>query len=319
VRRCARGAAPGHPETGTIAFRGEDALMAGALRPVVLLMTVAAALFVVDGSLDGVYPGGSAWLGSGEYHGLGWIAYAFAAINALMAWSIARGSERTLLGRIGLSAFFLLERPLTTFLLGPKPAPSIAVHFVTAFIELVILVGALRVWRLGRSVYGTAELDALFALDAPSPAPPPDAEEPPEESPRSSDGAAALLGTLALVLAAVLVADGLFAGFVPGGRAWGVVDDASGWLVYVFAFVVLMAAVRAVHGGAIPLRVLLALALIFFLERAFSPFALRVFDPVALGLHALAAFVSLALALATAGTIRSANGRAARFPTPQTT
>ena len=292
--------------------------MAGALRPVVLLMLVAAALFVLDGYLDGVYPGGSVWLGSGEYHGLGWIAYAFAVLNALMALLIARGSEPTLLGRIGLSAFFLLERPLTAFLLGPKPAGSIAVHFVTAFIELVVLVGALRVWRLGHSVHGATDLEALFALDAPSPVPPPEADETPERAATDGGRSAWLLGALTLLLALVLVADGVFAGFVPGGRAWGLVADASGWLVYVFALVVLMAAARAVHGGAIALRVLLALALIFFLERAFSPFALRVLEPVALGLHALAAFVSLAVALATAGTIRSVDGRAARFPTPQT-
>jgi selenide,water dikinase len=32
--------------------------MAGAMRPVVLLMLLASVLFVVDGVLDGVYPGG---------------------------------------------------------------------------------------------------------------------------------------------------------------------------------------------------------------------------------------------------------------------
>jgi hypothetical protein len=66
---------------------------------------------------------------------------------------------------------------------------------------------------------------------------------------------------------------------------------------------------RAVHGGRVAQRLLLALALIFFVERAFSPFALRVIDPVQLGLHGLAAFVSLGLALATASAIRDGNGR----------
>ena len=292
--------------------------MAGALRPVVVLMALAAVLFVVDGYLDGVYPGGPGWLG-GEHYGLGWISYAFAVLTALVAVLIARGSERTLLGRIGLSAFFLLERPLTAFLLGPKPAASIAVHLVTALVELVILVGALRVWRLGHSLHAEVDLAALFALSAPSPVPPSEADEPPERALSGGGRSAWLLGTLTLLLASVLVADGVLAGFVPGGRAWGLVGDASGWLVYVFAVVVLTAAVRAVHGGAIALRALLVLALIFFVERAFSPFALPVLDPVALGLHAVAAFVSLALALATAGAIRSASPRSPRFPTPQTT
>jgi hypothetical protein len=66
----------------------------------------------------------------------------------------------------------------------------------------------------------------------------------------------------------------------------------------------LVVATRAVHGGRVALRMLLALALILFIERAFSPFALRVGDPIGLGLHALAAFIALALALATASTIR---------------
>jgi hypothetical protein len=50
---------------------------------------------------------------------------------------------------------------------------------------------------------------------------------------------------------------------------------------------------------------MLATALLFVIERAFSPFALRVVDPIALILHELAAFVALALALACAQAIRS--------------
>ncbi len=106
------------------------------------------------------------------------------------------------------------------------------------------------------------------------------------------------------MLAVVLVADGLVSGFVPGGREWGLSGDASGWLVYLFAIVVLTVAARAVHGGTLALRLLLVTALLFVIERAFSPFALRVVDPVALVLHELAAFVALALALACAGAIR---------------
>ena len=107
------------------------------------------------------------------------------------------------------------------------------------------------------------------------------------------------------------MAGGAVAGFIPGGRDWGVTGDSSGWLVYLFAVVILTVATRAVHGGGIALRLLMVLALIFFVERAFSPFALTVIDPVQLGLHGLAAFIALALALATASAIRGGSGRRA--------
>lgn len=281
--------------------------MAGALRPVVVLMALASALFVVDGLLDGAYPGAEGWVGGPLHYGLGVIAYIFAIVNGGIAFVIARGSERTLLGRIGLSAFFMLERPITAFALGPKEAPSIAVHFATALVELVILLGAVRVWRLGRSIEGS-EMDAAFALDAPSPTHPGDSHEAvvaPGLPPRASWA----IGLLTLLLAAVLVADGVAGGFVPGGRQWDTAGEATGWLVYLFAVVVLTVAVPAVHGGPIALRVLLALALIYFIERAFSPLLLRAFEPVSLGLHIVAAFVALALAVVTAGAIRSYTGR----------
>lgn len=48
--------------------------MAGALRPAVVLILLASVLFVVDGYLDGVYPGGPH--GSIDaYSGLGWTSY----------------------------------------------------------------------------------------------------------------------------------------------------------------------------------------------------------------------------------------------------
>ena len=89
--------------------------------------------------------------------------------------------------------------------------------------------------------------------------------------------------------------------------------------MYLYAVVILTVATRAVHGGRIALRLLTVLALILFIERAFSPFALQITDPVQLGLHGLAAFLALALALATASAIRS-GGRssAARTATPAT-
>ncbi len=275
--------------------------MAGALRPVVLLMLLATALFVADGVADGVYPDGPAWVGSSTYQGLGVSSYIFAAFNLLIAILIAAGSERTLLARVGLSAFFIVERPLTTFVLGPKPAASVGLHVLTAGVELVILLSALRVWRLGHGVE-SLELDSLLSLDAPSPAPRPEPDDAPALA--TSGRPAVLLGVLTLLLAAALVADGLAAGFVPGGRLWGLVGEASGWLVYLFAIVLLTVAVRAVHGGALSLRILLVLALIFFVERAFSPLALRLADPTLLALHAVAAFVALALALACVGAIR---------------
>jgi len=280
--------------------------MAGALRPVVLLMLVASALFVVDGVLDGVYPGGPAWF-TGKYQNLAEIAYIFAILNTLVAYLVARGSERSLIARIGLSAFFVVERPLTAFVLGPKELPAVIVHLVTAVVELVILVTAVRVWRLGHSI-GEAEMSSLFGLQSSSPMPVP-ADDEDEPSPRQSSPGllpktAWLLGIITILLAAVLVADGIVSGFVPGGREWGLSGDASGWLVYLFAVVVLTVAARAVHGGTLALRLLLATALLFVIERAFSPFALRVVDPIALVLHELAAFVALALALASASAIR---------------
>jgi hypothetical protein len=280
--------------------------MAGALRPVVLLMLVASVLFVVDGILDGVYPGGPAWF-TGRYQNLAEIAYIFAILNTLVAYLVARGSERSLIARIGLSAFFVVERPLTAFILGPKELPAVIVHLATAVVELVILVTAVRVWRLGHSI-GEAEMSSLFGLQSSSPMPVP-ADDQDEPSPRQSSPGlpqktAWMLGIITLVLAVVLVADGIVSGFVPGGRDWGLSGDASGWLVYLFAVVVLTVAARAVHGGTLALRLLLATALLFVIERAFSPFALRVVDPIALVLHELAAFVALALALACASAIR---------------
>lgn len=284
--------------------------MAGALRPVVLLMLFASVLFVLDGLLDGVYPGGPAWF-TGKYENLAEIAYLFAIVNTIVTYFVARGSERSLMARIGLSAFFLVERPLSAFVLGPKELAAVVVHLATAAVELVILVSAVRVWRLGNSV-GNAEMDSLFGLQSASalPVPPSDEDDPPP--PPAATGlpqrTAWILGGISLVLAAVLVADGVVSGFVPDGREWGLSGDASGWLVYLFAVVVLTVAARAVHGGTRALRLLLVTALLFVIERAFSPFALRVVDPLALVLHELAAFVALALALACAGAIRGRRG-----------
>jgi hypothetical protein len=280
------------------------------MRPVVVLMFLATILFILDGVLDhNAVPNQSIL---DEYKGVGWTSFVFAIANLLLTIAVARGSERTLLGRIALSAFFIVERPLTAFVLGPKPIESIVVHFVTAFVELIILVGALRVWRLGHSVI-PADMDAMLALDSTGPGAVAAAAATPVAAPAAAvpstaaaaGGSAGLIGILTLVLAAALVADGVVAGYFPGGRDWGTSGD-SGWLVYLFAIVILTVATRAVHGGRVALRVLLALALIFFVERAFSPFVVKIDDSTQFGLHGLAAFVALALALATARAIARA-------------
>ena len=293
--------------------------MAGALRPVVLLMLFASLLFMIDGLFDGVYPGGPAWF-TGRYENLAEIAYVFAILNTVVAVMVARGSERGLQSRIALSVFFIIERPLTAFVLGPKSIESVVTHFATAGVELVILLTALRVWRLGHSL-AAGDVDMLLSLESSMPAPPPD-----ETAPRSGSRRGArrlitarnawLIGGITLGLASVLVADGLYEGFVPGGRDWSASGDDSGWLVYLFAAVALIVAARAVHGRKVAMRALIAIALILFVERSFSPFVLREQDPVALGLHAVAAFASLALALATAGAIRA--GPAPELATVQT-
>lgn len=288
--------------------------MAGALRPVVILMLLASVLFVAAGVLDGAYPGGAA-----SNLGLASISYVFAIVNTIVAYLVARGSERSLALRMGLSLFFVVERPASAFLTGDKSAASVGVHLATAVVELVILVWALRVWRLGHSME-TGEMDKLLSFDAPVPMATVEREEPQRTSrtvdaPSTAQGTlplrtAWLIGFTTLLLAAVLVADGLVSGFVADGREWGVSGESSGWLVYLFAAVLLTVATRAVKGGLLALRLLTITALIFFMERAFSPFALRVIDPVVLGLHGLAAFVALAVALSAASAIRGSRARA---------
>jgi hypothetical protein len=228
----------------------------------------------------------------------------------VVAVMVARGSERSLQSRIALSVFFIVERPLSAFVLGPKPIESVATHFATALVELVILVTALRVWRLGHS-FAASDVDMLFALEGSIPV---SAPADPEvrrgfRSPRLTARDALLIGGAALVLTLVLVADGAYQGFVPGGRGWSASGEGSGWLVYVFAAVTLIAAARAVQASRIAMRALIAVALILFIERSFTPFSMREQDPVALALHAAAAFASLALALTTAGAIRAGGSR----------
>ena len=277
--------------------------MAGALRPVVLLMLLASLLFVVDGVLDGVYPGGPSWF-TGRYGNLAELSYLFAIVNTAVAVMVARGSERSLQSRIGLSVFFLIERPITAFALGEKPVESIITHFATAAVELLILITALRVWRLGNEV---PDVDTLFALEGSSPGavktdPSPDAVVRRSGAIITRDSW--LIGGVTIALALALVADGIYEGYVPGGKSWTITSEGTGWFVYLFAMVALSVAGVAVQGARLALRALIAIALILFIERSFTPFSVREQDPVVLALHAVAAFVSLALALVTANVIR---------------
>jgi hypothetical protein len=266
-------------------------------------MLLASALFVVDGLLDGAYPGGPAWF-TGKYDNLAEIAYVFAIINTVVAVMVARGSERSLQSRIGLSIFFLIERPVTAFALGPKPVESIVTHLATAGVELLILVTALRVWRLGNAA---PDVDLLFSLEGSSPtsAKP---EEDADATRRRSDAVATrnawLVGGVTVALALALVVNGAYEGYVPGGKAWTTSSDGSGWIVYLFAAVALAVGARAMQGSKVALRALIGIALILFIERSFTPFSMREQDPVVLALHAVGAFVSLAVALVTASVIR---------------
>jgi hypothetical protein len=132
--------------------------MALALRPAVLLMALASALFFVAGALDGIYPGGPAW-SFDAYGGLGWTSYAFGLVNAAVALQIARGSERMLVSRVGIAFVFVIERAVSAFLPTPKGDASIAVHLITAGLEALILLTTFRVWRMGR--VSAAELSLL--------------------------------------------------------------------------------------------------------------------------------------------------------------
>jgi len=282
--------------------------VAGAVRPVVLLMLLASFLFLLAGLLDGVYPGGSTWL-TGTNADLAAASYLFAVVNTVVAILVARGSERSLVARVGLAAFFVFERPFSAIVLGPKSGASIATHLVTAIVELVILLSALRVWQLGRS-FAARDVDMLFALEGPSPASPPEPRSAERRASSAIRGRSAwLIGGIALALAIVFVADGAYEGFIPGGRDWSTSADGSGWLVYLFSAVVLVIGARAVRGERLAMRTLIVIALIFFIERSFSPFSLKEQDPVVLALHGLGAFISLALAIAAAGAIRSGPAR----------
>lgn len=135
--------------------------MAGALRPAVVLIVLASLLFLLAGALDVLQ-------GAPDYASIE--SYVLGAVNLIVAVLIARGNERILALRMGLAAFFVVERPVTAVVL-PTPIDAVAVHMVTAVVEAVIFLSTLRVWRLGHSV-SAADL-SLLTLSAQPAAPAP--------------------------------------------------------------------------------------------------------------------------------------------------
>src|SRR5204862_232122 len=102
----------------------------------------------------------------------------------------------------------------------------IVTHFATAGVELLILVTALRVWRLGNAA---PDVDALFALEGSTPAA--TRPEPSPEVRRSGSSAittrnAWVIGGVALVLAIALVADQLLGALLGEGPV--LLDDVPG-------------------------------------------------------------------------------------------
>ncbi len=305
--------------------------MAGALAPVVWLMILASLLFGAAGVLDGIYPGGPNF-SLQAYGGVGWTSYVLGLVNLFVAVFIARGSERSLVVRIGLAALFVVERTTTAFFPVQKSTPSIGVHLTTAVIEAVILNATWRVWRLGRTATAVdmaslalATAGGPAAVAAPAPAVG-SATDPPPSRPRGSmalrtapripPGATRAIALLAFILAGSFVADALLLGIVPG--VTGEVSAAD-WLVYLYAVIVLVVAAVAVGGRRLPLRLLLVVSVILFLERAFTPFLPvgQAQGTTSLALHVLSAVIALLLAAVCAAALRSTRLRHAP-PLPPT-
>lgn len=275
-------------------------------------MVLAALLFVMAGVFNGVYPGGPGWV---EHSAYGWLTYVFGLLNVVVALWIWRGSERGLLMRIVLAAVFL--GIVALLVLSQPTVASLVIYTLTGLVELVILLNAIRVWRLGHAL-DSRDLDAVFSLDASLPVALPGAAVAPER-PADLHPPAVLtarltwaIGLLSLALAGALVADGIASGFVPGGTEWGFTGKQSGWLVYIFAMVALVVAVRAVHGSVLSLRLLVATGVIVLLER--TSFAIGTTNLTGLVLHLVAAALALAMAITAALGLRQVD-RARRMTT----
>ncbi len=269
-------------------------------------MALASLLFFSAGVLDAAYPGGRGWIDRGSF---AYLSYAWGAVSLVFALAVARGSERGLLARIAFAAIFFVERSIIAFFPEVKSPPSIGVHLTTALVELLVLLNALGVWRRGRAMEAR-DLDAIFSLDAPLPVAEPKttlAEPAPTPPTAMPARIARPIGVLSILLVLALIADGVEAGFVPGGVEWQLYGPASGWLTYVFAVAVAAVAIQALSGSMLALRLLLVVSLMLFVERPFSPLVLGQFALDRLVIHAVGALVALALALAAVGGLRAAD------------
>lgn len=276
-------------------------------------MALGSLLFFVAGLLDGAYPGGSGWIDRGRFS---YVSHVFGLVSLIFAVAIARGSERGLLARILLAAIFFGGAVGLAYAHGPRLDAATAAYLVTAMVELLILVNAIRLWRVGQ-LADARDLDAIFSLDAPLPVP--DlrtalAQPPLGPPPVLPARTARIIGVLSIALVLVLIGDGVIAGFVPGGVEWQLYGPASGWLTYLFAGVVAAVAIQALSGSLLSLRLLLVVSLLLFVERPFSPFVLGQFGVNTVAMHALGAFVALGLALASVAGLRSAEARRRTFP-----
>ena len=293
--------------------------MAGAVAPVVLIMVLASLLFGAAGVLDGIYPGGPNWSFT-AYGGWGWTSYVFGLVNLVVALFIARGSERSLTLRIGLAAFFILERTTSAFFPSTKSLPSIGVHLATALVEAVILAATMRVWRLGHAPVadlsmltlpqsGGAAVAARPALVAAVATPVERAASPQRAGPRSAlvarriaPGTSRVIAVLAFLLAGSFVVQALAAGIIPGVT---VSLSSPAWLVYLYALAVIVISAFAMSGRRMSLVLLLVVCLVLFLERLFTPLLSGGgIDATALALHAIGALMALALAVVCASALR---------------
>lgn len=278
-------------------------------------MALAAVLFFVAGVLNGVYPGATGWEAHGGY---GWLTYVFGLLNLGVAAWIWRGSERGLVTRIVLGAVFLAI--VAALALAQPTTASLVLYVITGIIELVILLNAIRIWQSARDAE-SGNLDRLLSLDVPLPiarssqsslVPEPEPSSAAQSEPLSAT-LTWILGVLPLLLALVLVADALIAGYVPGGLEWGFAPERAGWLAYVLALVELVIAVRAVHGSTLALRLLLAMSLVIVAERTYGSVVLGA-TSTELALHVLAALLASATAfIAVVGLRAVARRRAVRL------
>ena len=302
--------------------RGKEVVIAIPVREVFALMVLAAFFFFAAGALNGVYPGGPAWIDHAG--GYAWVMYLFGLLNLVVAALIWRGNERGLLTRMVLALVFIVVI-VGLLLISPLTPALTVIYAVTAFLEVIILVQSFRVWRLGRGADASLR-DEVFSLDTPLPVATPEVSvvAPPRVAFETLHGPAVLsarltwaIGLLSLALAASLVADGVLSGFVPGGGEWGLYGKQSGWLVYIFAMICLVVAVRAVHGSTLSLRLLLVTGLLVVVERLFSFVALGGTTPLGLVLRVITAMLALAMAIVSVAGLRSAE--AARRATTRIT